>query len=173
MHLAGEAWERFFDSFEHDAFRLETLPAYAVDNERAEFAHFLATGELNILDDDPWLRRIRRCRNTGRSIARVHVVEQPLTDYLRYEFAAYHRNVAAGEEVSILDLTGQPNPGLPRQDFWLFDESRVVLMDYDADGRQLVREFLGETDPTPYVRWKRLALERAEPFDAYCSRLEM
>lgn len=102
----------------------------------------------------------------------MHVITRPLSDYLRFEFAAYHYNVRAGEEVHILDLADKPNPGLPNQDFWMFDESKVVRMDYAEDGTQLGRELLEGVDPAPYVEWKRLALEHAEPFLEYSARLE-
>jgi hypothetical protein len=108
--------------------------------------------------------RVRHFRHTGRWIGRVHVINRPLTDYLCYEFAVYRRTVEAGEDVRILDLTDQPNPGLPAQDFWLFDDTAVVRMDYSPDGTQLGRELLEDVDPAPYVAWKRLALEYAEPF---------
>ena len=108
--------------------------------------------------------RVRHFRQTGRWIGRVHVISRPLTDYLRYEFAVYRRTVEVGEDVRILDLTDQPDPGLPAQDFWLFDDTAVVRMDYAPDGTQLGREFLEDVDPAPYVAWKQLALEYAEPF---------
>src|SRR5262249_53089561 len=107
---------------------------------------------------------------TGRWIGRVHVIRRPLTDYLRYEFAVYQYTVAAGEDVRILDLTGQLNPGLPEQDFWLFDDTEVVRMDYDPDGTQLGRELLEDADPAPYVVRKRLALEHAQPFMEYYAK---
>jgi hypothetical protein len=164
VRLEGDDWRTFFDSYQREAFRLETLPFYGVSSEQAEYECFLATGKLNIPDDDTWLVRVRHFRQTGRWIGRVHVVSRPLTDYLRYEFAVYSRTVEAGEDVRILDLTDQPDPGLPAQDFWLFDDTAVVRMDYDPDGIQLRRELLEEADPAPYVAWKRLALEYAEPF---------
>lgn len=79
-------------------------------------------------------------------------------------FAVYRRTVQAGEDVRILDLTHRPNPGLPAQDFWLFDDTAVVRMDYDEDGTQLGRELLEDVDPGPYVAWKRLAMDQADPF---------
>ena len=94
-----------------------------------------------------------------------------MSDYLRYEFAVYVHTVRAGEDVRIVDLTDQADPGLPSFDFWLFDEARVVRMDYDADGRQLGREWLEDVDPAPYVAWKRLALELAVPFVDYQATL--
>ena len=164
MRLDGDRWRAFFDSYQREAFRLETLPCYGVGSEQVEYQQFLTTGVLNIPDDDPWLVRVRHFRHTGRWIGRVHVISWPLTDYLRYEFEVYRHTVQAGEDVRILDLTCRPDPGLPAQDFWLFDETAVVRMDYDENGTQLGRELLEDVDPGLYVAWKRLALEHAEPF---------
>lgn len=173
MQLAGKDWETFFESFEREAFRLETLPVYNVKGEWDEFQHFLATGDPSCSDDDEWYQEVRNYRATGRWIGRVHIVTRPLSDYLRFEFAAYPYNVRAGEEVHILDLTDQPNPGLPDQDFWMFDESKVVRMDYAEDGTQLGRELLEGVDAAPYVEWKRIALEHAEPFTEYVARMDL
>lgn len=170
MRLDGDRWRTFFDSYQREAFRLETLPSYTVSKEQKEFERFLATGKLDVADDDPWLVRVRHFRRTGRWIGRVHVIRRPLTDYLRYEFAVYRRTLQAGEEVHILDLTDRPNPGLPAQDFWLFDDTAVVRMDYDFDGTQLGRELLEDVDPAPYVTWKQLALRYAEPFTDWVKR---
>ncbi len=164
MRLEGDSWRTFFDSYQREAFRLETLPSYGVSKEQAGFERFLTTGNPDIPDDDPWLVRVRHFLQTGRWIGRVHVISRPLTDYLRYEFAIYRRTVEVGEDVRILDLTDQPDPGLPAQDFWLFDDTAVVRMDYAPDGTQLGRELLEDVDPAPYVAWKQLALEYAEPF---------
>jgi hypothetical protein len=167
VRLAGETWRAFFDGFQREAFRLETYPVYDVASEREEYEQFLATGELCIPDDDPWLMRVRRFRAAGRWIGRVHVLRKPLSDYLRYEFAVYRHSSRAGEDIRILDLTAQADPGLPGRDFWLFDETSVVRMDYDTHGRQVGRELLEDTDPAPYVAWKRTALAHARPFGEY------
>lgn len=171
MRLGAEAWRPFFDSFAQEAFRLETLASYGVVSEDEELQHFLSTGVLHIPDDDPWLERVRHFRATGRWVGRVHVLQQPLSDYLRYEFAVYEHTVRAGEDVRILDLADHPDIDLPGQDFWLFDDVRVVHMDYDADGRQLGREFLEDTNPALYVAWKQQTLELAMPFLEYQAKL--
>jgi hypothetical protein len=165
--LGGEQWRSFFDSFESEAFRLETLPAYAVPEEDEEYARFQALGTLEIPDEDPWLVRVRRFRTTGRWVGRVHVVTRPLSDYLRYEFAVYAHTVRAGEDVRILDLTDRENPGLPEHDFWMFDDSRVVAMRYHPDGTQVARELLEAPDLEQYRYWKRLALDSSVPFLEY------
>jgi uncharacterized protein DUF6879 len=172
VRLDGDAWRTFFDSYKREAFRLETLSTYGVASEQDEYEGFLATGELHIPDDDSWLVRVRRFRESGRWIGRVHVLARPLTDYLRYEFAVYRHTVRAGEDVRILDVTDQPDVELPQEDFWLFDDVAVVRMEYDEHGVQLGRELLEDIDPTPYVAWKRLALAHAQPFTEYAKPYE-
>lgn len=115
MRLDGEDWLHFFNAYERDAWRLETQPVYQMPEEEAEFAHFMATGEIPVADDDEWLVRLRHFRSTGRTIGRVHVLTRPLTDYLRFEMAFYAYSSEAGEDIRILDLTDRENPGLPRR----------------------------------------------------------
>lgn len=166
--MDGDQWRQFFDSYKREAFRLETLPVYTMPDEQEEFATFLEAGKAEVPgDDDLWLARVRRFRESGRWIGRVHIVTRPLTDYLRFEFEYYPYSVGAGEEVRILDLTGKENPGLPDQDFWMFDDTHVVEMRYRSDGTQICRELLENPDLELYVRWKRLAMDLSVPFEKY------
>jgi hypothetical protein len=167
MRLDGDEWWAFFDSYQHEAFRLETLPVYTMAEEDEEYRNFLETGRLEVAEDDPWLVRVRGYRASGRTIGRVHVIRKPITDYLRFEFAYYARSAGAGEDVRILDLTGKPDPGLPDQDFWMFDSARVVEMRYRADGTQIGRVLLESPDLDQYTRWRDLAVSLSVPFTEY------
>lgn len=170
MRLEGDAWREFFDSFQREAFRLETLPSYTVPEEEEELRRFLAgqTRPAEELHTDSYLLRVRDHVESGRRIRRVHTLTSPVGDHLRFQFEwGYAFSVQAGEEVNILDFATTPDPGLPRQDFWLFDDTRVVLMHYAADGTQTGRELLEGADPAPYVAYKNLALEHAVPFTEY------
>ena len=99
-------------------------------------------------------------------------LRRPLSDYLRYDFVVYAHTVQAGEDVRTLDLTDRADPGLPSVDFWLLDDTRVVRMDYDGNGRQLGREWLKDVDPAPFIAWKQLALDLSVPFRDYQAKLE-
>ena len=172
MRLEDDAWQSYFETaFEREAFRLETRPVYRMQREDEDFRRFLADGPAGVRADPVWIRKVQRYRRSGRWIGRVHVVRRPLTDYLRYEFEFYRHSWRAGEDIRILDLTESANPGVPEHDFYLFDEARVVRMDYTADGIQLGRELLEDVDPAPYVQWKRNALEHATPLDRYWATL--
>jgi hypothetical protein len=84
---------------------------------------------------------LSRLRRQGKLLARVHVVDRPLTDYLRYELVVYRENVDAGEGVRIVDRTSDPRLADLRRDFVVFDggteQAQVVWFDYDPDGRLL------------------------------------
>ncbi|MBT8227474.1 MAG: hypothetical protein KJO75_18530 [Dactylosporangium sp.] len=136
--------------------------------EEDEFRQFLAGKKPPKDSHYPWLDRVARFRATGRSIQRVHIVTKPLSSYLRYEFDwAYVFNVRAGEDIRILDLTGRENPGLPNEDFWIFDECRVVRMMYRPDGTQIGRELLDNPNTEMYLRYRDLALAEAVGFEEY------
>lgn len=136
--LDDPAWLALFQNTEESWFRLETLQVYSVDYEREEYERFLDTGTI---DRAPgaWQHMIRRLVDSGRSLRRVHVIGEPLTDYLRYELEAYRHNSAAGEDVRVVPTPLPRWPaGLPQGvDYWLFDDRQVWDMHYDDEGRFL------------------------------------
>lgn len=168
MRLAGEDWEAFFDAFHRSAWRLETHPVYTMPFERETFARFLA-GEKPTNDHAmEWVEDIRRYRATGRTIGRVRLVAQPLSDYIRYEFDWWYQfSVAAGEDIRILDLTDRANPGLPDEDFWMMDETHIVQMIYRPDGTQVGRELIEDPDIEAFINYRDVALNLAVPFRQY------
>jgi hypothetical protein len=112
--------------------------------------------------------RVAGYANTGRSIGRVHVVERPLSEYLRFEFEWYYRHhVKAGENIRILDVTDSPVAGLPDHDFWMFDDRSVVKMLYRPEGTQIGRYLVDQPDIASYVRYRNIAQARSVPFLQY------
>lgn len=163
MNISPEDFGALFDSYNREAFRLEGLDDYtgssSAENLRAYFAREAKPEDYNA----GWLAQVVRNTAAGKRMYRVHVVSRPLSDYLRYELDwGYRTNVTAGEEFFILDTTEKPNPleGVP--DFWMFDESSVVSMEYDQGGGFLGAE--KEDDPQKWMRWRDVALSHAEPF---------
>jgi hypothetical protein len=122
------------------ACRLETLQHYAGDEEERQRA-FLAGEPLpppgpGKRDD---LELIAALMLARRVVQRVHVVGQPLSDYIRYELAAYADNAAAGEDIRIADRSAHRELGDLGEDFTIFDAgtsgASVILFRYDARGR--------------------------------------
>jgi len=86
----------------------------------------------------------------GKRLGRVHVVDWPLTDYLRYELVVYRENVDAGEAVGISQRAADPRLADLRRDFAIFDggtkQAQVVWFDYDPEGRLLGYEHSDDPD---------------------------
>lgn len=167
MFLAGDEWQAKFRDFQTEAWRLETRPVYRVPQEADEFARFLEGERFPGPYEDEWTALIRKHREAGGTIGRVHIVTRPLSDYVRFEFERYYRHQAPiGEDIRILDVTDRENPLPDVDDFWMFDRSTIVLMHYEADGTQVSRE-LYEGDPAPFLEYQRIALAESVPLLEY------
>jgi len=141
--ISFEQLVRDFDSlFRHRVFRLETLDWYDAPNEHEPYARFLAGKPADLAWREPWKRLVRDVRASGRIMQRVHIVSEPISDYIRFELLrVYPANVEAGEDVRILGrssvmgmLTGNLFQGLLNADFWLFDDRLVAFLAYTPDG---------------------------------------
>lgn len=171
------SWADSFQSLTESWFRLETLQAYSIESERDEYEEFLRTGQLAANRKEDWRALIARHASAGRSLRRVHVIEEPLSDYLRYEIAAYVGNHAAGEDIRLIPVSrGKWPEALPRDtDFWLLDDGlpngSAWAMDYDDSGAFHGAEQV--EDPVrieTYRRWRDTALAMAMPLNDYLGR---
>ncbi|PRH77190.1 hypothetical protein C6N75_21575 [Streptomyces solincola] len=173
MLLDGDEWAARFETFRREAWRLETLPAYRVPEEADEIAEFLAGARIDAETySDEYTDDLKRVRREGKSKGRVHIVTRPLSDYLRYEFMYYRPHARAGEDIRILDVTDRSNPLAGVQDFWMFDHSEVVLMNYEPDGTQINREVF-EGDVTRFHEYQRIALAESVPFEEYVNGIDL
>lgn len=161
---------RFGDGtlFARSAYRLETLNEYDSPETRIRVARFLA-GEPDLPQIRAyWDQVISEARQAGKIMQRVHVVSEPLTDYLRFELACYEFSVEAGEDIRILPATATADLDLPSFDYWLFDEQRAAVMYYGRRGTWLRTEIV--TDPEFIAdcrEWRDAALSRAIPLSNY------
>jgi hypothetical protein len=169
--LADPEFDRLFTSVRRSWFRLETLQRYDVPYERDELAAFLR-GESIDTRPGPWQGMIREHVAAGRQLARVHVIEEPLSDYIRYELHVYTPNVDAGEDVRVIPIRrGDWPAGLPRHDYWLFDEERLWLMDYDPAGAfQATRNVDDPAVVEQHRQWRDAALALSIPLNDYAAQ---
>lgn len=131
--------------FDHSLFRLETLQHYSGSSADDAFVEWEHSGVVPLTDElHQWCERIQRRLADGAHVQRVHVVTEPLTDYMRFELASYEPNVAAGEDVRIIPVRDDPWPtDVPASaDFWLVDAARLWSMRYAPDGTWLGAELV-------------------------------
>jgi hypothetical protein len=170
--------EDLFGGWQRTLFRLETLQQYLVD---AEAERFHAFREGRPLPERPagslgWYRYIEESVRAGKRLQRVHVLTQPLTDYLLFELASYPDSARLGYETLIADRANHPELATLTSDFYLFDGDEesafAILMSYDHEGT-----FIGmwRTSDAPIVdvcrRQRDLALAAAAPLEEFVGHL--
>lgn len=153
-----------FASSTRDVFRLEVRQSYKVAGEEARLVAWRAGAEWPP-GITPWQERLKLLIPKGVRMRRVHVVELPLSEYIRWEMESYARNAEFGEEIRILPMR-QAALALLDTDFWLFDERSVVLMHYDDKDELTARE-LYQGDAQAYVLARDLAWQAAQPLASW------
>lgn len=147
-------------SMQRRAWRWEQQPVYDVGNEHRNLQAFLA-GAPRPPSDDPalgaWMRLVHRLvHEEGKTVARVRVVDEPMTDYQRWLCWTARWNREAGEVIDCLpraELRRVRRELLafsPAADWWLLDAgtsvARLVIMHFDERGRLMRSQLSVEPD---------------------------
>lgn len=165
-----QGYRQALATYRRSAWRFEQQASYWLGYERAQFERFLA-GDPESPADNPdlksWFDRVRRWVAQGRTIGRVRVVDDPPTDYQRWMMWMDRWNRDAGETIQYLTRAAAREaavlPQAGTEDWWLFDDERLVLTFFDAQGRP-VRYELVEDEPAVIeqaIRWRAWAVAAA------------
>ncbi|GAB3448030.1 hypothetical protein GCM10027570_21140 [Streptomonospora sediminis] len=174
--ISREEFDRLFSEFRYTAFRLETFQTYSSAYDTEPFRRFMADD----LDDysptlHAWGEKLRADTAAGRTYSRVHVVTEPLTDYMRFECAwGYRPNAEAGENIRILAVKeGDWPEGIPAFDYWLFDSHRLVSMTYADDGSLQATGLVDDSEQVVAANvWRDRANYLSVPFAEYQARFD-
>ncbi len=149
--MTPEDFDALFDALHESAFRLEALPQYRVGGAEQERLNAYLNGRPlpeRSVRTQPWVARLAVSTVTaGISWSRVRVVDEPPTDYQRYQLeSSYRESQAVGEQIRVVSRSAVGEVG---PDFWLLDAgtewASAVVMRYDDDGRWLGADLV--TDP--------------------------
>lgn len=133
--LPGEAFEEMFRSFERTAFHLEVQDSYHTPEEAGPFELFLRDEADDFAWHESWLALVREVSRDGRHINRVRVVDVPHSDYTRWGLTVATHNIEAGEDIRWLPRQLTQGIELTTDDYWLFDDDRVVFTVFEPSGR--------------------------------------
>jgi hypothetical protein len=123
-----------FEAFKRSAWRLASRDVYAVPEEATALAAWREHGEF-IAPDNGWPELVSTQISAGRSMGRVQVVTRPTSDYMAWLLTSYAANIAAGEDVRLVFRDQLPTKLADiAEDFWLFDDRYIWVMDYDDRG---------------------------------------
>lgn len=162
-----DGWVALFDGFTTSAFRWEAQQHYESPEESAALARFRAGLDPGL--DLSWeVDTTRAYLTQGKRLARVRLVLEPVSDYVRMALHYLPVLAEAGEDIRVLASPGYWPRGLPQHDFWIFDDEDVWTMAYDDHGRFLLAEQVEESMLTGAHRaWRDEALRQAMPLSHY------
>ncbi|MBB5158593.1 DUF6879 family protein [Saccharopolyspora phatthalungensis] len=170
MLLDREAFRQRFNDCQRSAWRFECQQNYAIPREDDDFSRWRAGQPMPDGHNAAWHDRVQGYVAEGKTVGRVRVLHRPLTEYLRFQLDwAIPGNIAAGEDIRILDVTNL-DLDLPAHDFWIFDDSLVVDLNFNPDGTLINRDQRENPDPTQYLKWRDTALAHAVPLSEWNAR---
>lgn len=118
------------------AVHLETRDTYTPRDPR--FVAWLAGQPIPEPANPDWVRLVSGQVARGIEFRRARVVSEPLSDYIRFEYAITSGvNLAAGEQVRWLPRRRASDLCIPGNDFWVFDRRLVRFGYFAGDGEFL------------------------------------
>lgn len=129
------------------AIHLEMRDAYTPSDP--EYVAWRANQRLRDRDEDrekrrSWLDLIRTASDRGLVVRRARIVSEPVTDFIRYEWAGTPLNIEAGEQVRWLPRRRASDLCLPGNDFWVFDDRHVQFHHFSGDGEIIEDELVSD-----------------------------
>lgn len=160
-------FEELLTSARRSVCHLEMRDVYGVGDEADDFERWKRGGERDVDPGSaywaPWVGLIGKTVARGVEVRRARVVSEPVTDYIRYEYAGTLVNIYAGEQVRWLPRRQASDLALPGNDFWLFDDTAVLFNQFSGDGDW--------AEPHWEVRTERRVIELASrAFEAVWAR---
>ncbi|MEV5649548.1 DUF6879 family protein [Nocardia sp. NPDC052254] len=131
--VGGDPWSEWFRGLQRSAFHLEVRDSYSEASENNRLRAFLAGEPAPDEPPVPWHALMRETTSRHVTVSRVRVVTEPLSGYHRWLLSITGRNIESGEDIRYLPrhLAGV----VPPDDWWLFDDERVVFNLADTDGK--------------------------------------
>lgn len=160
-------FQQVFQTIARRSWRWECQGHYASDEQ--ELNDWL-TGRTHEDDgsDRAWYDYIRGLRQRGIPFERVRMLTEPLTDYLRWMLTNTHLNVEAGEDIRWLSQTKARDFGMPNYDFYLFDDNRVLILNFDEQKVLTGEELIDDPDTVErHRRWRDLVWHHAVRHEDY------
>lgn len=164
--VSAEEFAGMLRTFSDTAFRLETQPAYSSSAAEREALALFLDGAPRPPAEFPvwqaWLDSMREMTGQGKKISRVRIVDDPPTGYQRWAMWTTRWHLEAGEDIRYLPRAIALTLGIPAGDWWLFDNTSLVLMTFTSDGQPDRKTLV--TDPAvirKHHTWHALATRHA------------
>ena len=149
QRVTGEYRDSLIAGFQREALHLEMRDVYAAA-DHSRFRRWLA-GDAFALEAEaewwrPWREMMGRHQAAGKTLRRLRIVSEPVSDYIKFEWLDAAELVKAGEDVRWLPRQRTSALLLPGNDLWCFDGQTVVFTHFSGNGE--VQGYELTTDPT-------------------------
>jgi hypothetical protein len=164
--LAAHEFHEQLHDYQRTALRCEMQPVYQVVGEREPFEKFQSGDPVLPPHDEgarPWLDQVARQTSEGKRMERVRIHQDPPTDYQRWLRWTGEWNIQAGEHLHYLTEHEATGAGLinavAQRDWWLFDDSRLMVLTHNEEGRRIHTELFTDEPQLELARaWWDLAV---------------
>lgn len=154
--ITGKERDELLANFKREALHLEMRDVYAIEDETQRLARYQQKGhrdhDAEAEERRPWMALVQDAVSAGKILRRVRVISEPVTDYIRYEWAGTDVNIDAGEQIKWLPRRLVSAIALPGNDFWLFDDSTVTFTVFTGKGEVFERQLTTDLDVIQFCR---------------------
>ena len=114
-------------------FRFESLQEYNLDKECEAVKLYKETGYIDDSNIKDWWNFIEGKVAHKVQMQRVKLVMLPLTDYSKMELEIHKKSILHGDDIrTISEDNFKKLNVIPIFDFWLIDNTTVLIMNYDT-----------------------------------------
>ncbi|MGH3602199.1 MAG: DUF6879 family protein [Pseudonocardiaceae bacterium] len=147
--IAEEKRDKLLTTFRREAVHLEMRDVYATNIEKGRFQTWLRGETLDPESEAewwrPWFELMQRNNKAGKTLRRLRIISEPVSDYIRFEWLDAAQLVRTGEDVRWLPRRNASTLLLPGNDFWMFDRQTVAFTYFSGEGHVLDHQVT--TDP--------------------------
>lgn len=159
-------FKQMFNEFRESALRIETLDEYHITGgEWEDFERYKSGFSYTAHSIGDWIENLKRWNSQGKIIRRIRIIPELLNAYLKYEFEAYLDNISAGEIIRVVPRSKYESLVLKEimGDFWLFDQTYLLKMNYDnarrfLGGKLVEDNFLIESYKKLFIELERISV---------------
>lgn len=132
--ITEDAFNELLTRFTRSSVHLETRDAYGTEVELPHMAKWKRGEPDDYAWVQDWCTELAEHVAAGRTVRRVKIVSEPLSDYQRWVYNVFTPIVAAGEDIRWLPRRQVSALCLPGNDYYLLDDERVVFLHYAGSG---------------------------------------
>jgi hypothetical protein len=150
--------------------------AYHFERQRHYAAESAVFARWRAGDDQPpvgepgferWFGLVGERVRAGARFERVRVIDEPPTDYQRFEAWCGRWNIEAGEILRSLSRSQAEDLGIGHgPDWWLLDDEALIITDFDPQGQPVASRLVEDQEDLDQARRLWLAVLEHATVDA-------